>query len=276
LLPGVLRTLQRNVSRGFSDLALFEAGLVYLARDGSPTTAPPVPVDRRPAPDQLAALDAVLPEQPWHVAVALCGAWQPAGWWGPARPVNWADAVEAVRVVGRSVGAALRIRSDDKTPWHPGRCAAILLDAEEERVVGHAGELHPRVIAALGLPARTCAAEVDLSALIAAGIAAGPEAAPLVSPYPLAKEDVALVVDQLTPAADVEAALRDGAGELLESLRLFDVYVGQQLPPGRRSLAYALRFRAPDRTLTIDEVSAARDNAVAEAGRRTGAVLRSV
>jgi phenylalanyl-tRNA synthetase beta chain len=276
LLPGVLRTLQRNVSRGFSDLALFEAGLVYLARDGSPTTAPPVPVDRRPAPDQLAALDAVLPEQPWHVAVALCGAWQPAGWWGPARPVNWADAVEAVRIVGRSVGAALRIRANDRMPWHPGRCAAILLDAGEERVVGHAGELHPRVIAALGLPARTCAAEVDLSALIAAGIAADPEAAPLVSPYPLAKEDVALVVDQLTPAADVEAALRDGAGELLESLRLFDVYVGQQLPPGRRSLAYALRFRAPDRTLTIDEVSAARDNAVAEAGRRTGAVLRSV
>jgi phenylalanyl-tRNA synthetase beta chain len=169
---------------------------------------------------------------------------------------------------------SLRVRVDDLPPWHPGRCAAILLDTADGQLIGHAGELHPRVIAALSLPARTCAAEVNLSALIAAGLAADPEPAPLISPYPLAKEDVALVVDDRTPAADVEAALRAGAGELLESIRLFDVYAGQQLPPGRRSLAYALRFRAPDRTLTIDEVSAARDSAVAEAGRRTGAVLR--
>ncbi len=273
LLPGLLRTLQRNVSRGLPDLALFEAGLVYLPREGELETAPRLPVDRRPAPDQLAALDAVLPAQPWHVAVALCGAWQPVGWWGSARLVGWADATEAVRTVARSVGASLQLRADDRPPWHPGRCAAIYL-ADDDRLLGHAGELHPRVIAALGLPARTCAAELDLSAVIAAGVDADAVPAPPVSPYPPAKEDVALVVDELTPAAEVEAALRDGAGELLESLRLFDVYVGTQLPRGRRSLAYALRFRAPDRTLTLDEVSAARDNAVAEAGRRTGAVLR--
>ena len=77
------------------------------------------------------------------------------------------------------------------------------------------------------------------------------------------------------PAAEVEAALRDGAGELLESLRLFDVYRGAQVGAGHESLAYTLRFRAPDRTLTVEEVTAARDAAVAEAGRRTGAVQRS-
>jgi phenylalanyl-tRNA synthetase beta chain len=274
LLPGLVRTLQRNVSRGFPDLALFEAGLVYLPQPDQPPAAPRVPVDSRPTPEQLAALDAVLPRQPWHIAVALCGDWQPTGWWGPARPVSWADAVEALRIVGRSVGAALRVRPDVLPPWHPGRCAAVLLADGDERVVGHAGELHPRIAAALGLPARTCAAEIDLSAVVAAGIAAATNGAPVISPYPVAKEDVALVVDQRTPAAEVEAALRDGAGELLESVRLFDVYVGQQLPPGHRSLAYALRFRAPDHTLTLDEVSIARDNAVAEAGRRTGAVLR--
>ncbi|HET9900061.1 MAG TPA: phenylalanine--tRNA ligase subunit beta [Actinomycetes bacterium] len=274
LLPGVLRTLQRNVSRGFPDLALFEAGVVFLPREGQSPAAPRVTVDRRPDPEQLAALDAALPDQPWHVAVALCGAWQQPGWWGPARAVSWADAVEAVRTIGRSVGVALQIRADDLAPWHPGRCAAILLPGSD-RVIGHAGELHPRVIAALGLPARTCAAEVDLSAILVAAAAEDVDGAPLVSPYPLAKEDVALVVDATTPAAEVEAALRDGAGELLESLRLFDVYAGAQVPPGHRSLAYALRFRAPDRTLTLDEVSAARDEAVAEAGRRTGAVLRS-
>ncbi len=95
----------------------------------------------------------------------------------------------------------------------------------------------------------------------------------------MAVQDVALVVPQAVPAADVERALRDGAAAagdvLLESLTLFDVYTGDQAGEGRKSLAYTLRFRAPDRTLTADEVTAARDAAVAEAARQTGAVLRS-
>jgi phenylalanyl-tRNA synthetase beta chain len=87
--------------------------------------------------------------------------------------------------------------------------------------------------------------------------------------------DVALVVDAGVPAAEVEAALRDGGGELLEALRLFDVFTGPQVGEGKRSLAYTLRLRAVDRTLTDVEVLAARDAAIAEAGRRAGAVLRS-
>ena len=92
---------------------------------------------------------------------------------------------------------------------------------------------------------------------------------------PAATQDVALVVDATVPAADVEAALRDGAGELLESVRLFDVYRGPQVGEGKASLALTLRFRAPDRTLTAEETTAARDAAVAEAARRTGAVQRT-
>jgi len=160
----------------------------------------------------------------------------------------------------------------DALPFHPGRCAQVQLDG---RQVGLAGELHPRVVAALGLPARTCAAEADLDALVAAAEARGPARAPAVSPYPPATVDVALVVAESVAAADVEAALRAGAGDLLEALRLFDVYTGPQVGPGRRSLAYGLRLRAPDRTLTDAEVLGARDAAVAEAGRRTGAALRS-
>ena len=110
--------------------------------------------------------------------------------------------------------------------------------------------------------------------LVAAAVARGPVRAPHVSPYPPAAVDVALVVDEDTPAAEVEAALREGAGPLLEGLRLFDVYRGPQVGEGRRSLAYALRLRAPDRTLQDADVLGARDAAVAAAGRRTGAVLR--
>jgi phenylalanyl-tRNA synthetase beta chain len=137
--------------------------------------------------------------------------------------------------------------------------------------VGHAGELHPKVVEAYGLPPRACAMEVDLSLL---GARTGPVPAPTVSPYPPAKEDVALIVDAQVPVADVEAALRAGAGDLLESVRLFDVYTGAQIAEGTKSLAFALRFRAPDRTLTDTEVGAAKQAAVEEAARRTGAVQR--
>ena len=141
-------------------------------------------------------------------------------------------------------------------------------------LVGHAGELHPRVISAAGLPARTVAFELGVEELLAAALRRGPVQAPVVSQYPPADRDVALVVEAAVPVADVTAALRDGAGELLESLALFDVFEGAQVGAGRRSLAFGLRLRAADRTLTADEANGIRDAAVAEAARRTGAALR--
>ncbi|MFI1002156.1 phenylalanine--tRNA ligase subunit beta [Streptomyces galbus] len=273
LLPGLLGALRRNDGRGSHDLALFETGLVFQPREEQ-RAAGHLPVDRRPTDEELAALDAVLPEQPRHVAVVLAGAREQAGWWGEGRPAGWADAVEAGRLVAREAGAALGVRKGQYGPWHPGRCAefVVVLDGAE-RVVGHAGELHPRVLKALGLPARTCAMEIDLDVLERVGD--DTPQAPGISTFPVATQDVALVVDKPVPAAEVEAALREGAGALLEAIRLFDVYENEeQLGDGKKSLAYALRFRAADRTLTVDEASAARDAAVALAGERTGAVLR--
>lgn len=268
LLPGLLGALRRNVGRGLRDVALYETGSVYLSSDGR--SAPPqLGVERPPTADELARLAAAVPDQPAHLAVALAGAREPAGWWGAARPASWADAMEAARIVAATVRVELAVRSGRRAPWHPGRCAELV---RGDRLIGHAGELHPRVVAALELPERTCAMELDLDALGLGGLVR----APALSTYPPALLDVALVVPAEAPAADVAAALRDGAGSLLESLRLFDVYTDpDRLGPGRRSLAYSLRFRAPDRTLTVEEAIAARDAAVAEAARRTGAVLRS-
>ncbi|MET9439641.1 phenylalanine--tRNA ligase subunit beta [Streptomyces sp. NPDC006610] len=273
LLPGLLGALRRNDGRGSHDLALFETGLVFRPR-AEQVAAVQLPVDRRPTDEEIARLDAALPEQPRHVAVVLAGAREQAGWWGPGRPGDWADAVEAARTVAREAGAELVVRKGRYGPWHPGRCAELAVVADgAERVVGHAGELHPRVLKALGLPERTCAMELDLDAVGRAGD--DTPQAPRISGFPVATQDVALVVDRPVPAAQVEAALREGAGELLESIRLFDVYENaQQLGEGRKSLAYALRFRAGDRTLTVDEASAARDAAVALAAERTGAALR--
>ncbi|ANH90691.1 MULTISPECIES: phenylalanine--tRNA ligase subunit beta [unclassified Streptomyces] len=274
LLPGLLGALRRNDGRGGHDLALFETGLVFRPTGEEPAAAV-LPADRRPTDEQLAALDAALPRQPRRAAVVLAGAREQAGWWGKGRPSDWADAVEAARTVAREAGVELSVRADQHTPWHPGRCAALYAEVDgAETLVGHAGELHPRVVKAMHLPERTCAMEIDLDLLQRAG--EGLLQAPRISTFPVATQDVALVVDQPVPAAEVEAALREGAGELLESLRLFDIYENaEQLGEGRKSLAYALRFRAPDRTLTVDEASAARDAAVALAAERTGAELRS-
>ena len=268
LLPGVLRTAGKNVGHGNADVAIFETGTVTLPRHSGPAAI--LPVDRRPTEDEFAALDAALPAQPLHLAVVATGDAVVGGWRGDAQPVSWADAVEAVRAVAAALGLDVAASSVELAPWHPGRCAELSVGGE---VVGHAGEVHPTVCQAFGLPKRTVAAEVDLDLLIERAVHL--RRAPTFSSYPVAKEDVALVVDASVPAAAVEAALREGAGELLESIRLFDVYTGDQVGEGKKSLAYALRFRAPDRTLKEGEAAAARDAAVALAAERTGAVQRA-
>ena len=284
LLPGLFRVLARNIGRGFADTALFEIGLVFRPRPGAAAAAPILAVDRGPTVAELATLEAALPDQPQRIAAVLAGARELDGWWGPGRGSSWDDAIEAARAVGRTCRVPLDVRADRHAPWHPGRCAAIYARVDgqtgngqpREWLAGHAGELHPRVIQAFGLPDRTCAMELDLSVLFTAAESVGAVQAPQLSAYPLAIQDVALIVDAAVPAAEVEAALVAGApADLLEGVRLFDVYTGAQIGEDRKSLAYTLRFRAPDRTLTAAEAAAAREAAVAEAQRRVGAVLRS-
>ena len=266
LLPPLLQTLKRNLGRGQRDLALYELGSVFRAT-GEPGSPPVMGVAGRPADADLAAAQRFVPVQPWHVAVVLAGEIEPAGWWGAGRPASWADAVQAARIVLSAAGLTAVVRAGARAPWHPGRCAEIVVDGQ---VVGYAGELHPAVCTALDLPKRTCATELDLDAVPLAGVTT----APRISGYPPALIDVALVVDAGTPAAEVESALVDGSGPLLEAVRLFDVYAAEQLGAGRKSLAYKLAFRAPDRTLTVEEAVAARDAAVAVAAERFGAALR--
>ena len=232
--------------------------------------APRPPVSQRPADSELAALDRALGRQPRHLAVVLCGL-RRTGWFTRSEPVDWTHPIASVETAAAAVGIALERRSATRPPWHPGRCAEFFVD---DTIVGYAGELHPEVCRAFDLPARTSAAEIDLDAVIAAA-PTGAEVPPI-SGFPMAKEDVALVVPQDVPAAAVERALRSGAGPLLESLALFDVYTGPPVPPGHKSLAYALRFRGPDRTLTDAETAAARDAAVAAAAEQTRSVQRTL
>jgi phenylalanyl-tRNA synthetase beta chain len=266
LLPGLLEALARNTSRGMVDVALFTVAQV-VQPTGQTQGVRLIPVDRRPTDDEIAVLDASLPRQPEHVALVLAGLREPRGPWGEGRRAEAADAFEAVRIIAAASGIEVSLRAAQYLPWHPGRCAEVLVG---EIVVGHAGQLHPAVIERSGLPKGICAVELNLDALPMVDVLP----APRVSPFPAVFQDVSLVVDADVAAQTVEDAVRVGAGELLEEVRLFDVFTGPQVGDDRKSLTFALRFRASDRTLTEDEASAARDAAVRCAAERVGAVLR--
>ncbi len=271
ILPTLLGAAQRNVGRGFDDLALFELGSVFLgvAGSGSSPHNPPRPgVTQRPSDADWRALEGLLPDQPMHLAAVWTGDRSPKGWRGGGEPATWADAIAMVQDIADSLGVELIIERGSDPAFHPGRCAQLTID---NAVIGHAGELHPGVLEAWGLPERACAMELDLDALMQRAPLVHP--APDFSTHPVAKEDIALVVAENVTASQLEQAIRGGAGELLEDVTLFDVYTGDQVPEGHKSLAFALRFRALDRTLAAEEIATARQGAIT-AAEELGARLR--
>lgn len=267
VLPGLLEILARNVSRGQRDLSLF--GIAQVVRPGDHTVAvDAIAVHKRPTDEEIALLRGSLPDQPVFVGVVLTGNREPSGPWGNGRAAEASDAFAAARTIAAAAGVDISFRAAQYLPWHPGRCAELLVDGV---VVGHAGELHPAVLERAELPPRTCAVELNLDALPI--VEALP--APVVSPFPAVLQDVAVVVEKSVSASDVEAALVSGAGDLLESIRLFDVFEGEQVGEDRKSLAFALVFRSSEGTLTEAQATEARDAAVAAARTAVGAELRS-
>ena len=271
VIASLVEALRRNVSRGQRDVAVFELGLVTRPGPGATLTAPVPGVSRRPDEETIEAMYDAVPPQPRRAAALVSGEVDRSGWWGAGRAADWSEVVESVHAVAAALGVGLVVAADrEHAPWHPGRCARFTL--ADGTLVGHAGELHPKVVSALDLPPRTCALEIEVDVLTAASEPTT-RYVPF-STYPVALTDVALVVPGGVAAAEVEAALRSGAGGDLETVTLFDVYEGEQVEEGHRSLAYRLAFRAPDRTLKTEEVNGFRDAAVAAAARAIGAVQR--
>ena len=269
ILPGLIEVAKRNHSRGFRDLAVFEAGLVFLPA-GEVGTASIPPLGVKPADEVLDALYDGVPDQPLHIAAVLTGHDSPAAANHAPRPWDWADTLDIARLAGDVLGVELVVSQGRHQAFHPGREARLSLRSGE--VVGYAGELHPKLLVAQDMPERSVAVEINADVLFEA--AADVIVARHISTFPVATQDVALVVPQEVPADDVLSALREGAGELLEDVALFDVYAGKGIEEGKKSLAFSLRFRAPDHTLTSEEASAARESAVALAASRFGAVQR--
>jgi phenylalanyl-tRNA synthetase beta chain len=265
LVPGLIEVAQRNISRGAKDFAIFEMGSIFRSPQ---KLVPAISPDLSKRPDQQ-IIDEIfksVPVQGYHVAGLLVGKIENENWQGKARSYNWQDAIAYAQDVLALCNLEWTVARSDLAPWHPGRCAELIVNG---KAVAHAGELHPRIVAAYGLPERSVAFAVALNAL--------PESE-LVRPttvgtMPAAVQDVALIVDSAVSAGDLQAALREGAGNLLESITLFDRY--DKIGDGKVSLAFTLVFRAPDRTLTGEEVSAMREAATAVAAAKFGAIVRT-
>jgi len=282
VLDSLVDVARRNVSRGLTDVAVFEVGSVT-----HPAGTVPAPIPGtagRPTDSEETALEAGIPAQPTHVGAVMTGERERGGVLGAGRPWDWADAVDVVRTVASTLGVEIEVSAPERpcAPWHPGRTAEIRLtgrrrgkEIEPGRLVAHAGELHPRVVRTLGLPERACAVEIDLDPLLETVRSTGALQVKTISTFPAAKEDIALVVDESTTAAEVEALVRQAAGDLAEEVRLFDVFRGPQLGEGKKSLAVSLVLRAPDRTLTAEETAAVRKRVVKRAAKVLGAELRS-
>ena len=267
LLPNMLEAIGRNVARGRSDLALYGLQQVAFKRAES---SPMPSVEHRPSEQVVSDLLETLPEQPLHVATVATGNIEHEGPWGEGRAYSYADAIESAQLVARAAGVDIELEAAQVLPWHPGRCAAVKV-AGTDVVLGYAGELHPQVLEALNLPARTCAMELDITAMPLEE----KFPAPVLSSFPALHQDIALVVDEDVPAERVRATVEEGAGELIESVELFDIFRGEQLGEDKKSLAFQLLFRAADRTLTDEEVNEHRTAAAELAKQRLGAEMRA-
>jgi phenylalanyl-tRNA synthetase beta chain len=264
LLPGLLTTAVRNIGRGSKNLAIFEIGTIF--RNTTPLGKAVNPgISKRPSEKVIKDIYDGVPKQMLFVGAVVTGETILSDWQGSGSKFNWSDAIAKAEEIIEATGNDYEIFSSDLAPWHPGRCAELRVNGKP---VAHAGELHPRVITALNLPERSCAFAVILSELPSAGVTK----APAIWSFPAVVQDVALVVESKISAADLTAAIKQGAGPLLESIVLFDRY--DQMAGNKVSLAFTLTFRASDRTLTSDEVALYRDQAIAQAAKSVGAVLR--
>ena len=265
LTPGLLAAAAHNLSRVEKSVALFETGSIFRNTEKIETPGN-ISTSKRPSAAQIKKIYESVPKQALHIGGVIAGEFVGSGWWGKGRMVDWSDAVDLAAELITETGHEFSVHNVELAPWHPGRCAEFRVN---NKAIAHAGEIHPRITTALGLPERTVAFALIVDAIPFAS----PVQAIPVNTMPAAIQDISLFVDQKVSAGDVEAALVEGAGELLESIQLFDRF--QKPGESQVSLAFSLVFRAPNRTLTADEVSALREAAGASAVKKCGAQIRS-
>ena len=249
LLPSLLHTTRENL-RFLDRVAIFEIGAVFLPVEGQ-----------------------TLPNEPLRLGMVMTGPREPRSWLAgqDSTPVGFYDLKGVVETLLAGLGLEGTFEPGDHPAFHPGRCAQVNVGGD---VVGVMGELHPLVREAFDLPAQPVGAlELDLEPLLAqVGEVRTMQPIPR---FPSVSQDLAVVVDEDLPAQQVQEAIVEAGGKLLRQVELFDLYRGEQIPPGKKSLAYSLTYQAGDRTLTDDEVAKVQERIVQRLAQELGAELRA-
>ena len=250
LVPGLLEVARHNVARDMPDLSLFECGRVFFSKGRDD-----------------------LPDERLHLGILLTGDFQPATWRRPALPADFYTAKGILVALLEALGVRWRLIAGGPPFLHPGRAAEVVVDARE---AGWLGELHPGVAADFGLDdleRPPTLLELDLGVVLPAAERVTRRYEDLIT-YPAVVQDIAVVVDEAVEAHSVVDTVASAGGDELRSVRVFDVYRGDQVGEGRKSLALRLEFRSSDRTLTDAEV-AERRAAIRDAiAHETGGTLR--
>ncbi len=244
LLPGLLDAARHNAAHGRAGVRLFESAHVY---------RPSEPLDAAPAEAPGGRLPAL---ERHHLGVLVTEA-APGGWRSERRPADFFAARALLEAVLEVAGVDWVAEEGGRSFLHPGRAASIVA-RESERKLGWLGELHPLVAREWDVPGPVAGFELDVEAVLE--VTGGREDVYRdVTSFPSVLQDIAVVVPEGVPAAEVEEAVRAGGGDLLSGVEVFDLYRGEQAGEGNKSLALRLEFRAPDRTLTDEEVARRRE-----------------
>jgi phenylalanyl-tRNA synthetase beta chain len=256
----LLDAARYNRAHGAERIALAESGRAYLREGESPYDGVLAGkfVGNRPAPAY----------EPWRIGCLAAGPLWPDDWRGASMGAEFYSVKGILEALASRLGVSVEVSPGDQPFLHPGRSGRVLVSGQD---AGWIGEIHPLVCRDWDLES-AAGFEIDFAPLVAAS-PSGEETYEDVISYPAVNQDVAVVVDEEVPAAEVVAAVREGGGELLRSAEVFDLYRGEQLGEGRKSLALRLSFRAADRTLTDEEV-AERRKAIEQAVQKIGGSLR--
>ncbi|WP_350299660.1 phenylalanine--tRNA ligase subunit beta [Peribacillus frigoritolerans] len=247
IVPQLLEVVKYNNARQIDSLALYEIGSVFFKRD-----------------------EQELPEEKEHIAGAITGLWESHLWQGEKKPVDFFVAKGVIEALFDTLGLADQIsyRQAEINDMHPGRTAEILLNGE---VIGFIGQVHPTVQKDLDIK-ETYIFELSLKALAEAEVA--PISYQTIPRYPSTTRDIALVVDQATKAGDIQDIIEEAGGKLLKEVSIFDLYEGERMEEGKKSIAYSLKYFDPERTLTDEDITKAHDKVLEAVKEKAGAELR--
>lgn len=246
LLPGMLAAYQRNLGRGNSNISIFEVGSVFIGKSEQVFPKPQLPLTS----SSLLEIDSSLPNQPLFFAILLAGEKESQN---PIKTLDnwqWFDSIALASSILDQLSIEFDIRAGEAPGFHPGRTAEIWASNE---LVGIAGELHPKIQEEIGSANRIALAQLNFDVI--AQVVPMTVSAKRMSNYPVAKEDLAVVVPEELPIAKILTSIASLQLKELESVEVFDIYQGSQIQAGSKSVALALKFRAVDHTLSADEIS---------------------